>query len=86
MMNFIRSTWAPAIVCIVVVIAISISVIFAIEKEKHSCNRVVFLEGELSRDVNSIEYLGQGNVARIHYCDGKTEEMPTSRIVKVIIK
>ena len=86
MMNFIRSTWAPAIVCIVVVIAISISVISAIEKEEHSCNRVVFLEGELSRDVNSIEYLGQGNVARIHYCDGKTEEMPTSRIVKVIIK
>jgi hypothetical protein len=61
-------------------------IIYSIEKEQHQCNQVVFLEGELSRDINYVDYLNHGNIARIHYCDGNVEDVPTSRIVKVVVK
>jgi hypothetical protein len=61
-------------------------IIYSIEKEQHQCNQVVFLEGELSRDINYVDYLNHGNIARIHYCGGNVEDVPTSRIVKVVVK
>jgi hypothetical protein len=87
MINFIRNK--PAILIILMSSLVILGTVFATYatwKETHSCDKVIFLEGELGRDINYVEYLGQGNVARIHYCDGKIEEMPTSRIVKVVIK
>ena len=59
---------------------------YAIYKDDNSCNKVIFLKGELSRDINRVQYVANGQVARIHYCDGTTEDVPTSRIVKVVIK
>jgi hypothetical protein len=58
----------------------------AIYKDDNSCNKVIFLKGELSRDINQVQYVANGQVARIHYCDGTTEDVLTSRIVKVVIK
>lgn len=55
-------------------------------KEENSCNKAIFLKGELSRDINRVDYMANGMVARIHYCDGTTEDVPTSRIVKVVAK
>jgi hypothetical protein len=62
------------------------AIIYSIEKEQHQCNQVVFLDGELSRDINYVDYLNHGNIARIHYCDGNVEDIPTIRIIKVVIK
>jgi len=67
-------------------IGLCIGLVYGIDKEKHECNQVVFLEGELSRDINYVDYLNHGNIARIHYCDGNVEDVPTSRIVKVVVK
>ena len=86
MMNFIRSAYVPLVSVIVIFIIIAVGIIFGMQHERHICNRVVFLEGELGRDAKYVEYLGHGNITRIHYCDGKIEEMPTSRIVKVVDK
>lgn len=55
-------------------------------ERRESCSRVVFLNGELSRDIHYVVYTHNGNVAQIHYCDGTQEEVPTSRIIKVVEK
>jgi hypothetical protein len=68
------------------VIGGTILVTYIVWKEDNSCNKVIFLKGELSRDINHVNYMANGMVARIHYCDGTTEDVPTSRIVKVVAK
>lgn len=62
------------------------TIAYSVYKDDNSCNKVIFLKGELSRDINQVQYVANGQIARIHYCDGTTEDVPTSRIVKVVIK
>ena len=71
---------------VVVWLGIYIWVDYLMDKESQSCNRVIFLKGELSRDINYINYISNGNIAQIYYCDGTTEEISTSRIIKVVQK
>ena len=59
---------------------------YTVWKERKACNQVIFLKGELSRDINRVDYIANGMVARLHYCDGTSEDVPTSRIIKVVIK
>jgi hypothetical protein len=74
------------ILLLAVWMGLCVGIIYGIDKEKHECNQVVFLEGELSRDINYVDYLSHGNIAQIHYCDGKVEEVPTNKIIKVVFK
>jgi hypothetical protein len=74
------------IILVLIWVFICFGIIYSIDKEKHSCSRVIFIEGELSRDINSIDYVNHGNIARIYYCDGKVEDIPTSKIIKVVFK
>jgi hypothetical protein len=71
---------------IIVFIIVLTGVNLVVEKEKHSCNKVIFLKGELSQDINRVDYIANGEVARIYYCDGTREDVPTSRIIKVVDK
>jgi hypothetical protein len=59
---------------------------YTVWKEDNSCNKVIFLKGELSQDINQVYYIANGMVARIYYCDGTSEDIPTSRIIKVVDK
>jgi hypothetical protein len=59
---------------------------YTVWKEDNSCNKVIFLKGELSQDINQVYYIANGMVARIYYCDGTREDVPTSRIIKVVDK
>jgi hypothetical protein len=68
------------------VVGVMTLAIYTVWKEDNSCNKVIFLKGELSRDINHVDYMVNGMVARIHYCDGTTEDVPTSRIIKVVNK
>jgi hypothetical protein len=68
------------------VVGVTTLAIYTVWKEDNSCNKVIFLKGELSRDINHVDYMVNGMVARIHYCDGTTEDVPTSRIIKVVNK
>lgn len=87
MINYIRTLQVVAVILMVsFVIGGTTLATYTIWKEDHSCNKVIFLKGELSRDINRVDYMSNGNVARIHYCDGTTEDVPTSRIVKVVAK
>jgi hypothetical protein len=85
MINFIRNNTA-VVVGIIVFVLMNIGIIYTFEKQHSSCSQVIFLEGELSRDINYVDYLSHGNIAQIHYCDGKVEEVPTSKIIKVVFK
>lgn len=87
MINFIRSGHAILVILVsILVIGGTTLVTYATWKEDHSCNKVIFLKGELSRDINRVDYIANGMVARLHYCDGTVEDVPTSRVVKVINK
>lgn len=87
MINFIRTFKAISIILAVsFVICGTILATYIVWNEDHSCNKIIFLKGELSRDINQVDYMANGMVARIHYCDGTTEDVPTSRIVKVVAK
>jgi len=55
-------------------------------KEDNSCNKIIFIEGELSRDVDQVSYSGLGNMIRIYYCDGTVEDVPTIKVIKLIHK
>ncbi len=87
MINYIRTLQLIYIILVIgFVIGGTSLVTYTVWKEDNSCNKVIFLKGELSRDINQVDYMANGQVARIHYCDGTTEDVPTSRIVKVVIK
>ena len=87
MINYIRTSQVIAIILAIgFVLSGTILATYIVWKEDHSCNKVIFLKGELSRDINQVDYMANGMVARIHYCDGTTEDVPTSRIVKVVAK
>lgn len=87
MINYIRTLQVIAIILAIgFVIGGTSLATYVVWKEDNSCNKVIFLKGELSRDINQVDYMANGMVARIHYCDGTTEDVPTSRIVKVVIK
>jgi hypothetical protein len=87
MINYIRTLQVglSILMAIFVVGGMSLAT-YTAWKEQNSCNKVIFLKGELSRDINQVDYMANGMVARIHYCDGTTEDVPTSRIVKVVDK
>lgn len=53
-------------------------------KRKRSCSQAIFLKGELSRDIHY--YIQNGNISKVYYCDGTSEDIPTSRIIKVVEK
>jgi hypothetical protein len=87
MINFIRTLKAISIILAVSFVIGGVSLAtYIVWTEDHSCNKVIFLKGELSRDINQVDYMANGMVARIYYCDGTTEDVPTSRIVKVVKK
>lgn len=66
-------------------IVFTIAVIVGIVKEKTECDQVIFLEGELSIDVTSVNSYDNG-MSTINLCDGKTVRVPTRRIIKIIDK
>jgi hypothetical protein len=87
MINYIRTLKVGLIILMVSLVVVGMSLAtYTIWKDDNSCNKVIFLKGELSRDINRVDYIANGMVARLHYCDGTTEDVPTSRIVKVVIK
>jgi hypothetical protein len=49
------------------------------------CDQVVFLEGEMSIDVCDVNSYENG-MSVIHLCDGKTLQVPTRRIIKIVDK
>ena len=87
MINYIRTLKVVLIILMVSLVTVGMSLTtYVIWKDDNSCNKVIFLKGELSRDINRVDYIANGMVARLHYCDGTTEDVPTSRIIKVVIK
>jgi hypothetical protein len=87
MINYIRTVKVGLILLMVSLVVVGMSLAtYTIWKDDNSCNKVIFLKGELSRDINRVDYIANGMVARLHYCDGTTEDVPTSRIIKVVIK
>lgn len=87
MINFIRTLKAISIILAVsFVVGGMIIAVRTVWKEDRSCNKVIFLKGELGRDINQVDYIANGMVARIYYCDSTTKEVPTSRIIKIISK
>jgi hypothetical protein len=87
MINYIRTLKVGLIILMVSLVTVGMSLAtYVIWKDDNSCNKVIFLKGELSRDINYVDYIANGMVARLHYCDGTTEDVPTSRIIKVVIK
>ena len=87
MINYIRTLKVVLIILMVSLVTVGMSLTtYVIWKDDNSCNKVIFLKGELSRDINRVDYIANGMVARLHYCDGTTEDVPTSRIVKVVDK
>jgi hypothetical protein len=87
MINYIRTLKVGLIILMVssAVVGISLAT-YTIWKDDNSCNKVIFLKGELSRDINRVDYIANGIVARLYYCDGTHEDIPTSRIIKVVEK
>jgi hypothetical protein len=87
MINYIRTLKVVLIILMVSLVTVGMSLTtYVIWKDDNSCNKVIFLKGELSRDINRVDYMANGMVARLHYCDGTIEDVPTSRIIKVVIK
>ena len=87
MINFIKTMKVLSMLLVVsLVVGCMIFTTYVVWKEDNSCNKVIFLKGELSRDINHVDYMINGMVARIHYCDGTSEDVPTSRIIKVVNK
>jgi hypothetical protein len=87
MINFIKTTKVLSMLLMVSLVVGGMSLAtYTVWKEDNSCNKVIFLKGELSRDINHVNYMVNGIVARIHYCDGTSEDVPTSRIIKVVNK
>ena len=87
MINFIRTLKVISIILAVSFVIGGVSLAtYIVLTEDHSCNKIIFLKGELSRDINQVDYMANGMVARIYYCDGTIEDVPTSRIVKVVKK
>ena len=87
MINYIRTLQVGLSILMAIFVVGGMSLaIYTVWKEDNSCNKVIFLKGELSRDINHVDYMVNGMVARIHYCDGTTEDVPTSRIIKVVNK
>jgi ABC-type enterochelin transport system permease subunit len=87
MINFIKTMKVLSMLLVVSLVVGGMSLAtYTVWKEDNSCNKVIFLKGELSRDINHVNYMVNGIVARIHYCDGTSEDVPTSRIIKVVNK
>jgi len=66
--------------------AIIVPTVYFSHKNSMECDEVIFLEGENSRDIRGVNYIYNGNIARIYYCDDTIEDVPTSRVIKVIKK
>ena len=60
--------------------------VYFVEQDRMQCDEVIFLEGELSKDIQWVDYISDGNIARIHYCDGTVADVPTSRVIKILHK
>ena len=61
-------------------------VIHSSHEEEMKCDEVIFIEGELSRDIRGVDYLSDGNITRVHYCDSTIEDIPTIRVIKIVDK
>ena len=70
---------------ILIVVGIVTPLLFAL-KERKECDQVIFLEGELSRDIRNVDYIYYGSITRIYYCDGTQEDVPTTKVIKVVYK
>ena len=87
MINFIKTMKVLSMLLVVSLVVGGMSLAtYTVWKEDNSCNKVIFLKGELSQDINQVYYIANGMVARIYYCDGTSEDIPTSRIIKVVDK
>lgn len=67
-------------------VAIIAPIVYFSHKNSTECDEVIFLEGENSRDIRGVNYIYDGNITRIYYCDDTIEDVPTSRVIKVIKK
>jgi len=72
-------------VLIVWIVGIVTPLLFTLNERKE-CDQVIFLEGELSRDIRYVNYYNYGQITRIYYCDGTQEDVPTRRVIKVVYK
>ena len=79
------SKYVPFIV-VPLLIVYGFFAIFFPMKQRAECDQVIFLEGELSRDIRKVDYIHDANITRIHYCDDTVEDVPTSRVIKIIYK
>ena len=70
---------------ILIVVGIVTPLLFTL-KERKECDQVIFLEGELSKDIRDVDYYNYGQITRIYYCDGTKEDVPTRRVIKVVYK
>jgi hypothetical protein len=87
MINFIKTMKVLSMLLVIsLVVGGMIFTTYVVWENENSCNKVIFLKGELSRDINRVDYIANGAVARIYYCDGTSEDIPTPRIIKVVTK
>jgi len=67
-------------------VGIGVTSVIINEKERNTCDSVIFLEGELGMDIMDVNYSNYGTVCKIKLCDGTTMVVPTNRIVKIVEK
>ena len=71
---------------VLIVVITTLPLLYLSSKENKECDQVIFLEGELSRDIRDVNYYNYGQITRINYCDGTQEDVPTTRVIKVVYK
>jgi len=74
-----------AILIVLGIVLIYVPMVYLIKQDKMQCDSVIFIKGELSRDVRDV-YFSSNGTATIEYCDGSREQLPTHRILRVIHK
>jgi len=74
-----------AILIVLGIALMYVPIVYFFEQDKMQCDQVVFLEGEMSIDVCDVNSYENG-MSVIHLCDGKTLQVPTRRIIKIVDK
>lgn len=80
-----RNIWM-LIIGVLFFIAVGVTSVYIDEKEKDTCDSVIFLEGQLGIDIKDVTYHNYGTICKIKLCDGTTMIVPTNRIVKIVEK
>jgi hypothetical protein len=74
-----------AILIVLGIALMYVPIVYFFEQDKMQCDQVVFLEGEMSIDVCDVNSYENG-MSYITQCDGKTLQVPTRRIIKIVDK